>query len=146
MFRDSRRPEKNWPGFDELTRALLARPGDLRVVWAGTQRHPLADWARAETRFADLCGQTRVDELPQLLAAADLVVANDSGPMHLAAAMGRPVLALFGPTDPAQFGPYPPGRPGNSVLVAPDGDLGRLAPDVVARAVEDALAARPAIT
>lgn len=146
LFRDSRRPEKNWPWFSELTQHLLARRDPLRIVWAGTQRHPLPGWAAAEPRLADLSGRTRVDELPELLGAADLVVANDSGPMHLAAAMGAPVLALFGPTDPFLFGPYPPGRPGNRVLVAPGGVLARLEVDAVARAIEQALAARPPIT
>ncbi len=47
--------------------------------------------------------------LPQLIALlrrADLVIAGDSGPLHLAAALGRPVVALFGPTDPARNGPF----------------------------------------
>jgi heptosyltransferase I len=38
----------------------------------------------------------------------DLVIANDSGPIHMAAALGTPVLALFGPSDPARTGPYGP--------------------------------------
>jgi heptosyltransferase-2 len=40
----------------------------------------------------------------------DLLVACDSGPVHLATAVGTPVLALFGPTSPARWGPPPPGR------------------------------------
>ena len=50
--------------------------------------------------------------LPQLVALtrrAALVVGGDTGPVHLAAALGRPVVALFGPTDPARTGPYFPG-------------------------------------
>ena len=57
------------------------------------------------------------------LDSADLIVANDSGPMHLAAAMHKPVVALFGPTDPKRFGPW--GQMEN-VLSAPDADLSRL--------------------
>ena len=48
-------------------------------------------------------------DLPQLIALtrrASLTIAGDTGPLHLAAALGRPVLALFGPTDPARTGPY----------------------------------------
>src|SRR6185437_666313 len=48
-------------------------------------------------------------DLVTLLAGARLVVAADTGPLHLAAALGRPVVALFGPTDPARNGPLPHG-------------------------------------
>jgi len=45
-----------------------------------------------------------------LLARADVYVGVDSGPMHIAAFTGTPVVALFGPTDPAKVGPYGPGH------------------------------------
>ena len=77
-----------------------------------------------------------METLPELMSRAALVVGNDSGPMHLAAAMNVPVLALFGPTDPRRYGPYPPGAPGKDVLVAPDGQLARLTPAAVAARVE----------
>jgi ADP-heptose:LPS heptosyltransferase len=51
------------------------------------------------------------------------VVSNDSGPMHLAAALGVRVFAIFGPSDPVLYGPYPIGAPGNHVIQAPVGDL-----------------------
>lgn len=57
-----------------------------------------------------------LSELAALLAQAQLVVAADTGPLHLAAALGAPVVALFGPTDPARNGPLPRGR---VVRVAP---------------------------
>jgi ADP-heptose:LPS heptosyltransferase len=41
-----------------------------------------------------------------LIERASLVISNDSGPMHIAAAMGRPLVALFGPTNPVRTGPY----------------------------------------
>jgi len=40
------------------------------------------------------------------LRCVDLLVTNDTGPMHVAAALGKPVVAVFGPTDPSQTGPY----------------------------------------
>jgi ADP-heptose:LPS heptosyltransferase len=55
------------------------------------------------------------------------VIANDSGPLHLAAALGVPVLGIFGPTDPRRHGPYPLLAPTNHVIQAPVGDL-RLLP------------------
>jgi ADP-heptose:LPS heptosyltransferase len=51
------------------------------------------------------------------------VITNDSGPMHLAAALGVRTLGIFGPTDPRLFGPYPLTAPTNFVIQAPVGDL-----------------------
>ena len=51
-------------------------------------------------------GELKLKELAFLQTQADVVVVPDSGPMHLAAALGRPVVALFGPTDPSRTGPY----------------------------------------
>lgn len=53
----------------------------------------------------DLRGKTSLVELGAVLTRAHLVIANDTGPMHLAAALGRPVIALMGPTDPRRTGP-----------------------------------------
>ncbi len=53
----------------------------------------------------DLRAQTNLPELCAVLAQADLAVTMDSGPMHLAAALGRPVLALYGPSEPARSAP-----------------------------------------
>jgi len=57
---------------------------------------------------------------------ADWVISNDSGPMHLAAAMGLKTIGLFGPTDPRQYGPYPLKSPTNYAIQAPVGDLNLL--------------------
>jgi heptosyltransferase-1 len=54
----------------------------------------------------DLCGKTDLKELTAVIAGAKAVISNDSGPMHIAAALGKPVIALFGPTDPEKTGPY----------------------------------------
>ena len=51
-------------------------------------------------------GELTFQQLGALIERADLIVVNDSGPLHLAAALQRPVLALFGPTSPAVTGPY----------------------------------------
>ncbi|MBU0652182.1 MAG: glycosyltransferase family 9 protein [Proteobacteria bacterium] len=65
---------------------------------------------RMRTRAVNLGGRTTLRELACLYRQAALLVTTDSGPMHLAAAMGTPVVALFGPTDPARTGPYGPGH------------------------------------
>lgn len=54
----------------------------------------------------DLCGKTDLKELIALLAGAKAVVSNDSGPLHIAAALNKPTVAVFGPTDPLNVGPY----------------------------------------
>ncbi len=84
-------PRKNWPleNFRELARLL----GPVR--WCAGPTEPL-DGA---VRFDDLY------ELACWLATARLYVGNDSGITHLAAAVGTPVVALFGPTDPEVWGP-----------------------------------------
>ena len=63
----------------------------------------------------DLAGATAVGLLPALLSRASMLITNDSGPMHVAAAVGIPVVALFGPTSAARTGPY---GAGHDVLTA----------------------------
>ena len=54
----------------------------------------------------NVAGQTTLRQLVALLGRASLVIANDSGPMHIAAALGKPLVTLFGPTNPTRTGPY----------------------------------------
>ena len=133
LFPDSRRPEKEWPHFRELTRQLIASTSTPPVIWAGTSGpEPDPEWP--EERFQNLMGETEIAELPELIGRAKLVVANDSGPMHLAAALGRPVVALFGPTDPDRFGPYPMDSDRHQIL-RPDEGIASLSVEAVALAV-----------
>jgi heptosyltransferase-2 len=106
-------PAKCWPPerFGELARALLAEGCD--VVTVGTAatlsvEEQVARIAGAGLRRA--AGKTEdLGQLIGLLARARLLVTNDTGPMHLAAALGTPVLALFGATDPRVSAPRGPG-------------------------------------
>ncbi|MBN1848273.1 MAG: lipopolysaccharide heptosyltransferase II [Deltaproteobacteria bacterium] len=61
-------------------------------------------------RAIDLTGETTLKELACLYAKCDLLITTDSGPMHMAAAMGCPTVALFGPTAPWRTGPYGKGH------------------------------------
>jgi heptosyltransferase-2 len=54
----------------------------------------------------DLAGMTTLSELAELIRRSAISITNDSGPMHLAAALNRPVVSIFGPTDPIWIGPY----------------------------------------
>jgi heptosyltransferase-1 len=81
---------------------LVGAPADRTVVdeVIGRMRRPPVD----------LCGKTGLKDLIALFRRLRVVITNDSGPMHLAAALGTPVVAVFGPTDPARTGPYGPGH------------------------------------
>jgi ADP-heptose:LPS heptosyltransferase len=62
--------------------------------------------ARQIPGATDLTGKTSLMELAALMELASVIITNDSGPMHIAAAMNRPMVALFGPTNPVRTGPY----------------------------------------
>ncbi len=133
LFPDSRRPDKKWGGFKQLTDMILREDRSRKVVWAGSNFLPDRG-AFPAAQFLNLTGNTSLVSLPALLRRADWVVSNDSGPMHLAAALGVRVFAIFGPSDPVLYGPYPIGAPSNHVIQAPVGDLKLLsARDVYAR-------------
>jgi lipopolysaccharide heptosyltransferase I len=98
---------KRWPveRFAALVVRLRERFGLETVVAGGPADAALA--APIERAGAlNLAGKTTLRQLTALLERAALVVANDSGPMHIAAALGRPLVAPFGPTSPVRTGPY----------------------------------------
>lgn len=130
MFPDSRRMDKRWSGFKQLTELLIRDGRGRKVVWAGNNYLPDRD-AFPGGQFLNLTGNTSLVSLPALIQRADWVITNDSGPMHLAAALGVRTLGIFGPTDPRLFGPYPLTRPSNHVVQAPVGDLRLLSPKEV---------------
>jgi len=133
MFPDSRRPEKRWMGYKELTELILREDRRRRVVWAGNNYVPDKN-AFLPEQFLNLTGNTSVVSLPALVQRSRWVISNESGPMHLAAALGLPVLAILGPSDPQLSGPYPLRNPTNFVIQAPVGDLRLLsAKEVFAR-------------
>ncbi|HJS38946.1 MAG TPA: lipopolysaccharide heptosyltransferase II, partial [Burkholderiales bacterium] len=90
-------PAKRWPHFAELSRRL-----PLPTIALGSMR----DREHGEgLRGRNLAGETTLDEAIELLAGAALVVSNDSGLMHVAAALGRPQVALFGSSSPKHTPP-----------------------------------------
>lgn len=99
-------PTKRWPAesFAGLV-GPIERDLGLRVVVAGGPDVVGLPMPGATS----LAGRTDLKQLVALLEKASLVVANDSGPMHIAAALGRPLVTLFGPTNAVRTGPY--GRP-----------------------------------
>ncbi len=145
LFPESRRVEKNWNGFPELTKQLLEESSSNRIVWCGHQA--IEDGGSfSSDRFLNLTGKTHLNELPSLLERMSCVVSNDSGPMHLAAALGVPLVALFGPTDPERFGPYPRDEARQRVLSSPDGLLASIDVAAVVPAVKAVIESVPAGT
>lgn len=140
IFPDSRGAGKEWPRFGELTALIFQALPESRVVWcAGQIVKP--EFAVPAGRFLNLTG-CPLDEMIALVRRPATFIGNDSGPMHLAAASGNRVLAIFGPTSPRQFGPYPLDNPKHQAVEAPEGRLDRLEPAAVLAALQE-LRARP---
>ena len=106
----SRWPTKNWPVAHFVSVGLaLQKQKQATVYLFGTPADAVAcsQIERQLEGFAiNLCGQTSLVSLGSHLQEMSLAVSVDSGPMHMAAAVGVPVLAVFGPTDPKRTGPY----------------------------------------
>jgi len=102
---------KRWPVefYAELVRLLAPANPPLRfAVLGGGEDRQLGD-AVARTdpaRCLDLTGRLSLPEMVEWIRLSELMVSNDTGPMHVAAALGTPVVALFGPTEPRRTGPY----------------------------------------
>jgi heptosyltransferase-1 len=102
---------KRWPveHFVELVRLGSKRNPNLNFAILGG--HADADLGRAiaaasPSRCVDLTGKTTLHEMVEWLRISRCLVTNDTGPMHVAAALDKPVIALFGPTEPRRTGPY----------------------------------------
>jgi heptosyltransferase I len=99
---------KRWPDEKsaEVARHFLNGGYPVVLVGAPRERHVGENIARLVPGVVDLTGQTSLSELAALVSRAAICIAHDSGPLHLAVALGRPVVALFGPSDPIWAGPY----------------------------------------
>jgi ADP-heptose:LPS heptosyltransferase len=140
IFTDSRGAEKEWPRFNELTALIFGALPGSRVAWcAGKPVKP--EVAVPADRFLNLTG-CPMDQMIALVRQPATFIGNDSGPMHLSAASGNRVLAIFGPTSPGRFGPYPVAARKHRAVEAPGGQLDRLEPAAVLAALEE-LRARP---
>jgi ADP-heptose:LPS heptosyltransferase len=126
-------PEKTWPaeGFLAVAEHLRDKAGLEPVFLVGPGDDPTAVPGFVSVRNAPLSA------VKSLLASAQLFIGNDSGPAHIAAAFGVPVVVLFGPSDPVNWAPW---RTEGHVLTNPAGIDSIRAGDVVAAA--DALRVR----
>lgn len=108
------RPSKQWhvDRFAEVGRALAASGARLVLTGGGGDR-ALVDQVRhllASVPVIDTAGALDLATSAAVLARLDVLVTGDTGPMHLAAAVGTPVVALFGPSDPRRYGPQGDGH------------------------------------
>jgi lipopolysaccharide heptosyltransferase I len=101
---------KRWPAqhFAELAQRALDRFGGSIFLVGGVEDVPLARQAAQQMHgpILDLTGQTTLPQLAALLARADVMISNDTGPLHLAVALGRPVVAPYTCTSIVENGPY----------------------------------------
>jgi lipopolysaccharide heptosyltransferase I len=102
-------PNKRWPAehYGELAAFLREVRGLVPFVLWGPAEAPLAQAVvDASSGAARLAPPTRILDLVEVFRTAALVVSGDTGPLHIAAAVGTPAVSIFGPTDPARNGPH----------------------------------------
>jgi ADP-heptose:LPS heptosyltransferase len=99
---------KHWrsEGFCEVARHFTAKGRAVVLIGSAEERIDCDAIAAAAPGTLNLAGRTSVPELAALLRGCAVCVTNDSGPMHLAVALDRPVVSMFGPSDPLWIGPY----------------------------------------
>jgi lipopolysaccharide heptosyltransferase II len=107
----ARWPNKRWPVefFAQAIGRLAAQDGRLRFAILGSaQDQPLGSvLAGADAqRCLDLTGKTSLPEMTEWIRRSELMLTNDTGPMHIAAALRKPIVAVMGPTEPRRTGPY----------------------------------------
>jgi heptosyltransferase II len=103
-------PAKRWltDRYGELADRLIRESGATVLIFGSAAERPIAEKIRAAMRERPviLSGRTRLEALAALISECSLFITNDSGPMHLAAALQVPQIALFGSTDEIATGPF----------------------------------------
>jgi heptosyltransferase I len=103
---------KHWGSakYAYVARHFLRKGFAVALMGSRRERVVCEEVARLAPGSVDIAGETTLTELAALIRRSTISVTNDSGPMHLAVALDRPVVSVFGPTDPVWIGPY--GRAG----------------------------------
>ncbi|MFW8599976.1 lipopolysaccharide heptosyltransferase I [Desulfobacterota bacterium M19] len=102
-------PTKHWPaeGFAALSRLLAEKGAQIAFTGSPADRDEIAAIIReSQISALNLAGKTNLRQLAAVFAGAAVVISTDTGPMHIAAAAGVPVVVLFGPTAPWRTGPH----------------------------------------
>ena len=142
---------KRWPAerYTAVARELI-RQGVRVMVNTGPGEEPLAEAIVAGTAGAASALTGTLAQLIAVTRRVSLVIAGDTGPLHLACALGRPVVGIYGPTDPSRNGPYgvpfrvlrsSESRRDHTRHAAPEAGLLTIQPDAVLHAANELLAA-----
>lgn len=139
---------KRWP-FERFAAACdeIINRYDFSIIFIGDQKDTSvveAVMSKMRNKAMDFSGLINLKQLACLIGHATMMITNDSAPLHMASYLGLPVLGLFGPTDPCQYGPWslhsasikkakPPG-------LTPEECMEMISPDEVLEAVEKMLA------
>jgi heptosyltransferase-1 len=145
---------KRWPveRFAAVARGLISR-GFRVLVNAGPGEESMADVIVKEASGAAIPLATSLGQLIALTRRIALCVAGDTGPLHLACALGRPVVGIYGPTDPSRNGPYgtnsrvlrsPESRRDHTRHPEPEAGLLTITPEEVLKAASELLAGKRA--
>ena len=144
---------KRWPveRYAKAARGLMER-GFRILVNAGPSEEPMADAIVKATSGAAIPLATSLDQLVALSRRIALCVAGDTGPLHLACALGRPVVGIYGPTDPSRNGPFgtrfrvlrsPESKRDHTRREEPEAGLLSITPEEVLRAAAELVEAEP---
>jgi heptosyltransferase-1 len=150
---------KRWPieRYATVARGLIAR-GFRVMVNAGPGEVPLAEAVVEGTTGQGTSGAATalamsLDQLIALTRRVSICIAGDTGPLHLACALGRPVVGIYGPTDPSRNGPYgtrfrvlrsPASRRDHSRRAEPEAGLLTITPEAVLEAADDLMSTEAA--
>lgn len=109
---------KRWPveHYAELVRRLTSAHPHFKfaILGGAADREWGTAIAQAHSQHClDLTGKISLTEMVEWIRLSEMMISNDSGPMHVAAALGKPLVAIFGPTEPRRTGPYR--QPGSAV-------------------------------
>lgn len=116
LFPESRRSEKVWPFFKELA-IELNKSSQWKVIIAGNHK---------DNRFhncVDMRESITLSDLPSIINKASLIICNDSAPLHIASALRKKLVALFGPTEAVRYGPYPTNHQNNIIIRSSTGRM-----------------------
>ena len=103
---------KRWPAeaYAALADKLIESQRQVLLIGSQEEADVSKDvMSRMRNRPVVLTGKTSLDEITAMLATVDLIVTNDTGPAHIGAALGRPTIVIFGPTNPLTTRPFSPG-------------------------------------